>query len=135
MEILDDNHCFVCGELNISGLRLRPRIDALNQSASMRLAIPRAFQGWHGIVHGGILATLLDETCAYAAKGLVAQVVTAEITVSYKKPVPLDTELFVSATVVGRRRKIIEVKGQIEIDGEVYAEASAKMFIVGGESP
>lgn len=135
MEILDDNHCFVCGELNISGLRLRPRIDAPNQSASMRLAIPRAFQGWHGIVHGGILATLLDETCAYAAKGLVAQVVTAEITVSYKKPVPLDTELFVSATVVGRRRKIIEVKGQIEIDGEVYAEASAKMFIVGGESP
>ncbi|MDZ4185386.1 MAG: hotdog domain-containing protein, partial [Desulfuromonadales bacterium] len=76
-----------------------------------------------------------DETCAYAAKGLVAHVVTAEITVAYKKPVPLDTELFVSATVVGRRRKIIEVKGQIEIDGEIYAEASTKMFIVAGESP
>lgn len=131
MEIIDDNHCFVCGGLNMSGLRVRPCIDAPNQSASMRLAIPRAFQGWHGIVHGGILATLLDETCAYAAKGLVAQVVTAEIAVSYKKPVPLETELSVFAAVVGRRRKIIEVKGQITIAGEVYAEASAKMFIVG----
>jgi len=134
MEIMDDNHCFVCGALNPSGLRVRPGIDAPNQSASMRLAIPRAFQGWQGIAHGGILATLLDETCAYAAKGLVAQVVTAEMTVSYKKPVPLETELSVFATVVGRRRKIIEVKGQIEIDGEVYAEALAKMFIVKEES-
>lgn len=134
MEIIDDNHCFVCGALNVTGLRVRPIIDAPNQSASMRLTIPRAFQGWHGIVHGGILATLLDETCAYAAKGLVAHVVTAEITISYKKPVPLDTELSVVATVVGRRRKIIEVKGHIEVAGEVYAEASAKMFIVGDEN-
>ena len=134
MEISDDNHCFVCGELNVSGLRVRPLIDAPNQSATMRLAIPRAFQGWQEIVHGGILATLLDETCAYAAKGLVAHVVTAEITVTYKKPVPIETELLVFATIVSRRRKIIEVKGKIEIDGNVYVEANAKMFIVAGES-
>ena len=133
MEILDDNHCFVCGELNRNGLRMRPLIDVANQSASMQLAIPRAFQGWQGMAHGGILATLLDETCAYATKGLVAHVVTAEITVTYKKPVPLETEVLVSATVVGRRRKIIEVQGQIEIAGEVYAEAKAKMFDVTGE--
>ena len=132
MEISDDNHCFVCGELNLSGLRVRPRIDAPNQSATMRLVIPRAFQGWQGVVHGGILATLLDETCAYAAKGLVLHVVTAAITVTYKKPVPIETEVLVSATVVSRRHKIIEVKGQIAIDGELYAEASARMFIVAG---
>ena len=112
----------------MSGLRMRPRIDAPHQSATMRLAIPRAFQGWQGMVHGGILATLLDETCAYAAKSLVAHVVTAGITVTYKKPVPIETEVLVTATVVGRRRKIIEVQGQIEIDGEIYAEATAKMF-------
>lgn len=134
MEISDDNHCFVCGELNVSGLRVRPLIDVPIQSASMRLAIPRAFQGWQGMAHGGILATLLDECCAYAAKSLVAHVVTAEITVNYKKPVPIETELLVFATVVNRRRKIIEVQGRIEIAGEVYAEASAKMFIVAGES-
>ena len=133
MEISDDNHCFVCGELNLSGLRVRPVIDAANRSASCSLAIPKEFQGWEGIVHGGILATLLDETCAYAAKGLVEHVVTAEITVSYKKPVPLATELRVTATVVSQRRKIIEVKGQIEIGGEIYAEASARMFVVARE--
>lgn len=130
MEITDDNHCFVCGELNMSGLRMRPRIDAATQSASMQLAIPRAFQGWQGMAHGGILATLLDETCAYAAKSLVAHVVTAEITVTYKKPVPIENELLVFASVVGRRRKIIEVQGRIEIAGELFAEAQAKMFDV-----
>jgi uncharacterized protein (TIGR00369 family) len=134
MEITDDNHCFVCGELNMSGLRMRPRIDAATQSASMRLAIPRVFQGWQGMAHGGILATLLDETCAYATKGLVAHVVTAEITITYKKPVPLETALLVTATVISRRRKIIEVQGKIEIFGEIYAEARAKMFDVTGES-
>lgn len=133
MEISDDNHCFVCGELNQSGLRVRPVIDAVNQSASCSLAIPKEFQGWEGIVHGGILATLLDETCAYAAKGLVEHVVTAEITISYKKPVPLETGIRVTATVVSQRRRIIEVQGQIEIGGEIYAEARAKMFVVAKE--
>ena len=99
----------------------------------MRLAIPRAFQGWQGMAHGGILATLLDETCAYAAKSLVAHVVTVEITVTYKKPVPLETALLVTATVISRRRKIIEVQGQIEVAGELYAEAKAKMFDVTGD--
>lgn len=133
MEVSDDNHCFVCGKLNALGLRVRPQIDAFNQSASMRLSIPRAFQGWEGIVHGGILATLLDETCAYAAKGLVPHVVTAELAVSYKRPVPIESELLVSASVVNQRRKIIEVKGRIEIDGDIYAEANARMFIVSKE--
>jgi uncharacterized protein (TIGR00369 family) len=133
MEITDDNHCFVCGALNVNGLQMRPLIDVASQSASMHLAIPRAFQGWQGVVHGGILATLLDETCAYAAKSLVAHVVTAGITVTYKKPVPIATKVLVTATVVSRRRKIIEVEGKIEIAGEIYAEARAKMFDVTGE--
>ena len=41
--------------------------------------------------------------------------------------------VLVSATVVSRRRKIIEVQGRIEIAGELYAEARAKMFDVTGE--
>lgn len=129
MKISDDNQCFVCGELNMHGLRVRPQIDIQSQSARMVLPIPKAFQGWEGIVHGGILATLLDETCAYAAKSVEEQVVTAEITVSYKRPVPLETELTVTANVVSRRRRIIEVKGLIEIHGDIYAEATAQMFI------
>lgn len=40
----------------------------------------------------------------------------------------------VSATVISRRRKIIEVQGQIEIGGEVYAEARAKLFDITGEN-
>ena len=53
MEITDDNHCFVCGELNLSGLRMRPLIDVSSQSASMQLVIPCAFQGWQGVVTDG----------------------------------------------------------------------------------
>lgn len=130
MEISDDNHCFVCGALNPCGLQARPVIDAATRSASCRLAVPRAFQGWQGIVHGGILATLLDETCAYAAKAEARQVVTAELHISYKKPVPVETGLLITATIVGERRRILDVNARIEIDGVVHTEAQACMYIV-----
>lgn len=130
MEISDDNLCFVCGELNADGLHTRPTIDLLEKSAHCRLAVPKKYQGWQGIVHGGILATLLDETCAYAAKAVVKHVVTAELTVTYKKPVPVETELLITAQVASERRRIIEVTGRIEVAGEIHAEAHARMFIM-----
>lgn len=130
MNISDDDYCFVCGQHNQSGLKARLEMDPQTQSAVCRIAIPKHYQGWRDIVHGGILATLLDETCAYAGKTLAPHVVTAEMTVRYKKPVPVERELYIHAQVVSQRRRILEITAKIEIDGLIYAEADSKMFIV-----
>lgn len=130
MEISDDNGCFVCGQDNPAGLRAQLVSDIPGRRASCRIAIGKSYQGWSNIVHGGILATLLDETCAYAGKTVARHVVTAEMTVRYKKPVPVEREMVIQAEVRTQRKRILEMTATIEIDGVVHAEADARMFIV-----
>ena len=64
-EVVDDGRCFACGPKNDAGLGLRfePPGDGVRSAA----VIPQPFQGWRGIVHGGIVMTLLDEGMAHAA--------------------------------------------------------------------
>ena len=128
MEVSDDRQCFVCGPENEDGLQAVFIVEHPPASSRCRLAIPSRFQGWEGIVHGGILATLLDEAVIYACRALGEQFVTAELTVRYKKPVPVETEITVRARVREQKRRLLTTAAWIEIAGEVYAEADAKVF-------
>ena len=129
MQVDDDNNCFVCGCDNHHGVHARFTIDADNNSAKCVYTIAAHYQGWHNIAHGGILATLLDETCVYACRPLAEKVVTAALSLRYKKPVPVNTELQVSATVVEIKKRYFMVRANITIDNNVYTEAEAKVFI------
>jgi acyl-coenzyme A thioesterase PaaI-like protein len=86
-------------------------------------------RGRAGFLHGGLAATVLDETMA--ALGIVldgVQTVTATLTVKYRQPVPLDgsplrTEAWREAARAGR--KIQQVHGRLLLpDGTVAVEAS-----------
>ncbi len=129
MQVEDSNDCFVCGDDNPNGMHASFSIDYNNNSASCDYTIPSHFQGWHGIAHGGILATLLDETCVYACRPLAKEVVTAAINLRYKKPVPVATPLRISAEVCEQKKRYFVVSARIEIDGVVHTEADAKVFI------
>lgn len=130
MEVLEDGHCFVCGPHNAGGLKAPFAIDRERRSASCSLAVPARFQGWQGVVHGGILATLLDEASIYACRSVGEQFVTAEISVRYRKPVPVERILTVSAEVTGSRKRLFTVRARLEVEGEVHAEADAKVFFI-----
>ena len=92
MQVTDNRCCFICGADNPIGLKTRPTRDETAGRAWLSVVIPEPFQGWAGVAHGGIIAALLDEVCAYAVMGVSKQVVTAELTVRYLKPVPLGRE-------------------------------------------
>ncbi len=124
-----DRRCFVCGPDNDRGFRAVFRIDEQGHRAESRLRIPGWAQGWQDVTHGGVLATLLDEACVHAARTLGPLPVTAELTVRYRKPVPVDSEIDVFAEVTGLRRRIVEVRARIESAQGVCAEAEAKIFI------
>jgi uncharacterized protein (TIGR00369 family) len=79
-------------------------------------------------VHGGILATLLDEACIYACRATGEHFVTAELNVRYRKPVPVETAMTVSAEVVERKRRLLTVRARLEIEGELHAEADSRVF-------
>jgi len=130
MEVLSDDQCFVCGSANPQGLHADFVVDKAERRAHCVIHIPSRFQGWQGLVHGGILATLLDEAGVYACRATGEHFVTAELTVKYKLPVPVETELLISAEVVEQKRKIYFVQGRIEVEGKLMVESSSRIFAI-----
>jgi acyl-coenzyme A thioesterase PaaI-like protein len=127
-------NCFVCGVENDSGLHLRfyetednpPQVVA-------HYTIQERFQGYPGVAHGGILATMLDEVTSRTVFRVDPPrfVVTARLTMRYRKPVPLGTSLKLVGRVVEDKGRVITVAGQIiDPDGVVLTEAEAVLFEV-----
>ncbi len=134
MEVQEDRGCFVCGPDNPSGLNARFEQDAANRSAHCTIRLPGTFQGWQGIVHGGILATLLDETAIYACRTEEEQVVTAEIQVKYRQPARIGIDLVASAVVRERKRKVFTVEAMLHQEGQLVAEAEVKIYALRGRN-
>lgn len=131
MDFDKDRGCFVCGPENNTGLQAVFSMDRDNLSSCCRLTLGDRFQGWQGVVHGGVIASLLDEACIYAGRSLAETLVTAELSVRYRKPVPVGREVMVRGEVLERRRKVLKARALLEIDGALYAEAEARIFLVG----
>lgn len=131
MNVVADGGCFVCGKDNPGGLHAHFTQDPLTGSASCQLSLGETFQGWQGIIHGGMLATLLDETAIYACRNLVEQVVTAELQVKYKQPAKVGVDLMVSARVRGRKRNLFTVDAEVRQEGQMVAQAEVRVFALG----
>lgn len=130
MQVTDNHHCFVCGADNPVGLKTRPTCDAEPGRAWMTVVLPAEYQGWEGMVHGGIIAALLDEVSAYAAMSVVRQIVTGELKVRYLKPVPIGQEVRIEARVCERVRRSIRVEATLTIQGDVLARSEARMVVL-----
>ena len=122
---IDDHYCLCCGEKNAMGFKMQFRFE--KEKIFSEVVIPKEYQGFADVVHGGILGTLLDELMVnfYWLKGV--KVVTAEYQVRLKFPCPVNRKVLLSAWSVGEKRKIHFVAGKAYLeDGTIVAEASAK---------
>lgn len=123
--VLDPHHCFACGELNEHGLHLVLHTD--EGRCWTDLSLDPRFQGWDGIAHGGIVATILDEVMAWALIDRDAWGVTAKMDVAFRRPVPLGTPIRGEGWVLETRRRLLTTEGRI-VDAEtgtVMATATA----------
>jgi len=122
MKLETNGNCFVCGENNPNGLRLGFEIDKEKQTLKTTFVASPTFQGWDGIVHGGILSTLLDEAMAKLVYELGYQAVTASIEIKFKKPAPILEPLLVYGEVTEVSRRLIRAKARIaDKDGTILA--------------
>jgi uncharacterized protein (TIGR00369 family) len=80
------NRCFGCGPANPTGLQLEFLL-AEDGSVVCLPTIPDRFEGPPGYLHGGILATLLDETMSKSVRALGLRAVTARMEIDYRRPV------------------------------------------------
>ena len=120
--------CFVCGEENIAGLQLRFYVE--NNQVKTRFQPKPHHCGYHNVLHGGVVAALLDETIAWAAnRALARMTVTGELKIRYRKPVPGDRTMFVIAEITKANRRIAYGKGVVlDQDGQEYASAEGSFL-------
>lgn len=130
VKVAADRKCFICGPENRIGLKVDFRIDEQNNQAEARISLSELYQGWQGVVHGGIISALLDEAAIYACRPVSMHGVTAGLNVRFRQPVPTDTEVYVIAEVVSIKRKIASVSARLLCDKEVMAEAEVKVKLL-----
>ena len=128
-EVLRYNHCFVCGPNNPFGLNLKFLSE--ENRAWTDFQPEKRHEGYKGILHGGIIAAILDEVMIKAALAQGILCVTASMEVRYKAPAELSSQFHFEGIVTSIRKRVIETSGSmVDQQGRVVAEASAKYMTV-----
>ena len=126
-ELPHTRSCFVCGESNPSGLKLRFETDG--RVVRTRF-LPRVEHvGFRQTVHGGLVATLLDEIMVWACAIVTKRFAyCAELNVRFVSPVRPEAEVLASGELVeNRRERLFEAKAELRSpDGTVLATATGK---------
>lgn len=126
--------CFICGRQNQVGLKLDFYEDPDSGQVTAEFGVPEAYQGYPGVVHGGIVAAILDETAGRAVMlhrsddDLMA---TLRLTVRYRRPTPTETPLKAVGWVERMTGTGARVAGEIRLaDGTVTATCEAMLAAV-----
>ena len=121
--------CFGCGQNNPIGLKLDFQWDG--KTAGAEFTPTEFYQGWSGVVHGGILICLLDEAMGYAALFEGMYCVTAEMRVRLRRPVSVGETLVISGHLTKKNRKLAKSRASISLkDGTLIAEGTATQFVI-----
>jgi acyl-coenzyme A thioesterase PaaI-like protein len=87
------------------------------------------FSGWRDMLHGGVVATLLDEAMAHATLAGGVRAVTARLEVRFRKAVPVGPPLLLEGKIVRRRGKMLDALATLSgEDGTLYAEGSSRFI-------
>jgi uncharacterized protein (TIGR00369 family) len=124
--------CFICGRSNPAGLYMRFYDDGGDEVVS-HYTVPTQYQGYPGIVHGGIQAAMLDEVV-----GRVAMIgdhhrfmMSVKLNVKFRHPVPVSTPLKIVGRIVRLRGRLGKAEGMIQLpDGTIACEAALTLVDV-----
>jgi len=119
--------CVVCSFGNGNGLHLE--FDVANDgSVTATFQCDEAFEGYPGILHGGVIASILDGAmgnCIFA-RGLAT--VTVEMTTKFRHPVITGREAMVSARITRASHPLYLLEAEIIQEGKVKATAKGKYY-------
>jgi uncharacterized protein (TIGR00369 family) len=128
MEVEFDGRCFGCGPLNEEGLQMTflPQ----GEVSVAEFEVPDRYQSWKGVVHGGMVALLLDEAVGWAAWHKGHPGVTGKLEVRYRLPLRVGERIRLTGRVDNVRRTLVHASAKIEriADGAKIAEATATLM-------
>jgi len=122
----NSDYCFVCGRNNPHGLYMTFFDNGDNEVCS-NYTVSEAYQGYPGVVHGGVVAAMLDEVVARVSmiKDHHHFMMSVKLEVKYRHPVPTETQLKIVGRVVRLRGRLGMAVGEVILpDGTIAAEST-----------
>ena len=121
----NSDFCFVCGRNNPNGLYVTFFDNGRDEVFAEKI-IPETYQGYPGVVHGGVVAALLDEIVARVS--MIGDphhfMMSVKLEVKYRQPVPTETPLIALARIVKLRGRLGKAVGEIILpNGQIAAES------------
>lgn len=135
MKVLPHTHsCFVCGESNPIGFNLRFETDGAIVTA--RFTPRREHAGFREVVHGGLIATLLDEVMVWACAVQTKRFAyCAQLNVRFLQPLrPGEPAILSAHLAANRKNRIFEAEGSLKNDAGVTLAASTGKYLPIGEA-
>jgi uncharacterized protein (TIGR00369 family) len=120
------NNCFGCGDRNARGMKLTFEQDDEAKHIRGVFALGAEYEGGPGFIHGGIIATVLDEAMGKVSRFRQVRAVTAELNVEYLRPVPVDRMLRVEGFELEAKGRSLMIQGEIWDAATNYLLARAK---------
>lgn len=122
------NRCFGCGPINAGGLKLQFFV-ALDGTVVCPTTVSDQFEGHPGYLHGGIIATLLDEAMSKAVRSKGLSAMTRHLAVDYRRPVPSCAPIRIEGKVVRSEGRKHWVEAHV-MNGEGTVLAEGKGLFV-----
>jgi uncharacterized protein (TIGR00369 family) len=126
------SRCFGCGPANPAGLRL-DFLRAEDGTIVCQPTIPIIFEGPPGYVHGGIIATILDETMSKSVRALGVTAVTGQMEINYLRPVHSATPIRIEGRLLRTEGRKYWTEARIrDARGRELARSTGLFIEVGG---
>jgi uncharacterized protein (TIGR00369 family) len=126
-----ENYCFVCSKSNPKGIHLDIECEGPDEAIA-RFVLDREYEGYPGIIHGGVIAAIIDDVMGNIEfrKGYIAY--TVELNIKYIKKCLVKEPLIARGMVKNFSHRIIETQGEVfDSSGDIRVMASAKYFVIG----
>ncbi len=134
-EVKPPNVCFGCGQANPEGMHLPFSWNEETRRVQGVFRLGARYQGGSGMIHGGIIALILDEALGKVCRFYDARAVTAELTVEYLRPIRVDQEIHVQAHQASRQDRNLHHVGEIRDDqGKLLARGRGRFVVIDPDS-
>lgn len=105
--------CFACGLRNDQGLKLTFWVEG--DEIITEFMPDTHYQGFPGVLHGGVVATLLDEALSRTASIEGRWMMTGRLEIRYRRPAPLGPRLRVTARQISSRSRVVHAEGEVRL--------------------
>jgi uncharacterized protein (TIGR00369 family) len=122
------NRCFGCGPANATGLRLEFLLADDGSVVSLPV-VAGTFDGHPGYLHGGIIATLLDEAMSKAVRAQGRSSMTRKLEIEYLRPVPSGAPLRIEGRVVRNEQRKHWTEARIANEKGIVLAEGKGLFI------